>query len=269
MTTVLTEDATIVADQKSRFSWGVVIVGAIAATATAFFLATLGAGVGLGFMTIPPTGRGATTFLTLGAIYFLAAQAFGFAVGGYLVGRLLNPEVESSREEEFRAAAHGFAMWALAVVAGILLVIASSTLAGSAVVAAGQASRNTDRESTGYWVDMMFRPATNTSPVAADKAEASRILAMDAATGENQSDNARLARMVSQDAGLSPQASLDRVTAVKAQQRTALNDARRAASIASLWAALAMLFGAAVSVATAIAARWMDDRISFSFAPRW
>ena len=55
---------------------------------------------------------------------------------------------------------------------------------------------------------------------------------------------------------------------MKAQQRKALNEARKASSIASLWAAFAMLFGAAVSVAAAIAARWLDDRVSFSLAPR-
>jgi len=245
----------------------VVIVGAVAATATTFFLVTLGAGVGLGIMTVPPTGSRVATFLTLGAIYFLAAEAFGFTVGGYLVGRLIGPEVENSKEEEFRAAAHGFAMWALAVVASILLVAISSTLAGSAI-AAGAASRDTNRDSAGYWVDMMFRPAPNTNQVAADKAEAGRIMAMDAAPGDNQADDARLARMVSQDAGLSPQSSMDRVAAVKAQQRKALNEARRAASVASLWAAFAMLFGAAVSVAAAISARWLDDRVSFSLAPR-
>jgi hypothetical protein len=267
-TAVVTEDATtIVADEQARFNWGAVIAGAIAATATTFFLGMLGAGVGLGFMTIPPSASRATTFLTLGAIYFLAAQAFGFTVGGYLVGRLIGPEVENSKEEEFRAAAHGFAMWALAVVASILLVLASSLLTGSAILA-GTASRDTNHESTGYWADMLFRPAPNTGQVLADKAEATRIMAMDIATNENQSDDARLARLVSQDAGLSPQAAADRVSAVKTQQRKALNDARRAASIASLWAAFAMLFGAAVSVAAAIAARWMDDRITFSFAPR-
>jgi hypothetical protein len=35
-----------------------------------------------------------------------------------------------------------------------------------------------------------------------------------------------------------------------------------------VWTAFALLFGAVVAVAAAISARWMDDRITFSLAPR-
>lgn len=267
-TAVLTEDSTtIVAEDKNRFSWGIVIAGAVAATATTFFLLTLGGGVGLAFLTLPATAKGATTFLTLGAIYFLASQAFGFAVGGYLVGRLIGPEVENSQEEEFRASAHGFAMWAVAVVASLLLVGASSTVAGSAI-AAGAASRtDTAAVSQAYWVDDMFRPALYSAQVTADKAEAGRILAMDAGM-LSAPDGDRIARLISQDAGISLQAGYNRVQKAQTQMRLAADNARKAASILSLWTAFALLFGAVISVAAAISARWMDDRITFSLAPR-
>ena len=99
-TAILTEDATtIVAEEGSRFSWGIAIAGAVAATATTFFLLTLGSGVGLALAS-PAHAKSAGAFLTLGAIYFLTSQAFGFAVGGYLVGRLIGPEAENSAEEE-------------------------------------------------------------------------------------------------------------------------------------------------------------------------
>src|SRR5579884_2396157 len=113
-TAVLTGDTATIVDDQGSFRWGVVIAGAFAATATSFFLLTLGAGVGLALVPVPHA-RTATTFLTLGAVYFLAAQAFGFAVGGYVVGRLIGPEAETSEEDEFRAGVHGFVMWALAV----------------------------------------------------------------------------------------------------------------------------------------------------------
>jgi hypothetical protein len=268
-TAVLTEDsATIVAEDGNRFSWGITIAGAVAATATSFFLLTLGSGVGLAFMSMPVTARAATGFLTLGAIYFLASQAFGFAVGGYLVGRLIGPQAENSKEEEFRAAAHGFAMWAVAVVASLLIVAASSTLAGSAI-AAGAASRNDMTASQSYWVDDMFRPALYSPQLAADKAEAARILAMAGATPLSESDSARIAHLVSQDAGISMQAGMNRVMKSQADMRVAADNARKAASILSLWTAFALLFGAIVSVAAAISARWMDDRITFSLAPRY
>ncbi|MBV9550264.1 MAG: hypothetical protein JO256_11395 [Alphaproteobacteria bacterium] len=267
-TAVLTEDsATIVAEEGGRFSWAITLAGAVAATATTFFLLTLGAGIGLGFLNLPVTAKGATTFLTLGAIYFLAAQAFGFAVGGYLVGRLIGPEAENAKEEEFRAAAHGFAMWAAAVVASTILVGVSSTLAGSAI-AAGAASRSDNKAaSQSYWVDEMFRPALYSEQVIADKAEAGRILAMTAGDLSG-ADADRIARLVARDAGVSVEAGYNRVQRTEAEMRTAADNARKAASILALWTAVALLFGAAVSVAAAISARWMDDRISFSMAPR-
>jgi hypothetical protein len=263
-TAILTEDsATIVADEGSRFSWSVSIAGAAAALATSFFLITLGAGVGLALAPAPNSPNTAT-FLTLGAIYFLASQAFGFAVGGYLVGRLIGPQAETSREEEFRAAAHGFVMWAIAVVAGLLVVGAASTLTAASIAATANRGQPA---AAGYWLDVMFRPAQNSPQVAADKAEAGRILTT-GALRPNSADNDRLARLVSQDTGLSPPAALNRVADAEAGMRQAADTARKAASILSLWTAFALLFGAVVAVAAAISARWMDDRISFGFAPR-
>jgi hypothetical protein len=264
-TAVLTEDsATIVAEEGSRFSWGITLAGAAAAMATSFFLLTLGAGVGLGFLALPASTLGATTFLTLGAIYFLASQAFGFAVGGYLVGRLMGPDAENSREEEFRASAHGFAMWAVAVLA--TMILAGSVLAGSAL-AVGVNRADKAEASHSYWVDQMFSPSRYSAQVAADKAEAGRILAMNVAMSRAPDDE-RLARLIGRDAGLSLPAAQARVRNVQAEMRLAADKARKAASILALWTALALLFGAVVSVAAAISARWMDDRISFSFAPR-
>jgi hypothetical protein len=264
-TGILTEDAiTIVADEGRRFNWGATIVGAIGATATMAFLLALGAGVGLSFLSVPSTARSATVFLSLGAIYFFAVQAFGFAVGGYLAGRLIGPAAESTKEEEFRAAVHGFTVWALSVVASLLIAGASSTIAGAGLAAgaaSGPASDNSD-----YFTDLLFRPAPATPQVAADKAEAGRILAM--ARSSDDSDTARLVQLISKDTGLSQDTARARVQVVEASQRLMADNARKAAAIISLWSAFALLFGAVVAVAAAISARWMDDRISFSMAPR-
>ena len=165
-TTVLNDDsATIISDDPvgQRFNWTAAFAGALVATAVNFLLITLGSGVGLALM----SARDATspTFLTLGAIYFLAAQAFGFAVGGHLAGRLIGPAIETSREEEFRACAHGMTVWALGVVATATMIYLSALIAGSAATQgalAGNASQSAQgpaAEVTGYWVDMLFRPA--------------------------------------------------------------------------------------------------------------
>ena len=263
-TTLVSDDTAIVVEEERHFNWGAAIAGAIAATATGFFLLTLGSGVGLALA----SPQHSTTFLTLGAIYFFAAQAFGFTVGGYLVGRLIGPEVESPKEEEFRAAAHGFVMWALTIVASLLLVGLSSVVASSTLYA-GSAHRAAATPA-GYWEDALFRPASNSPSVMADKAEAGRILARDmaAAGGANDADSSAIARLVAADAGLSLSAAMSRVTDVQIQMRQEADAARQAASIVSLWTAFALLFGAIVAVGAAISSRWMDDRISFSLAPR-
>jgi hypothetical protein len=263
-TTILTDDtATVVAEEGHRLSWGIILAGAVAAVATSFFLLTLGSGVGLALAS-PAHSKSAGTFLTLGAIYFLAAQAFGFAVGGYLVGRLIGPEVETTAEEEFRAAAHGFVMWAIAVVAGLLILGFAGGAAGTAMAGAMNTS---DEYVSTYWTDTMFRPAPNTPQVAADKEEAVRILAADGVS-TNDADTTRLARLVSQDAGMSMSAAMMRVSDSEAQMRKAADDTRKATAMVALWTALALLFGAVVAVAAAISARWMDDKVSFSLAPR-
>jgi hypothetical protein len=263
-TTVIGSD--VMMDAR-RFNWGAAIAGGIAATAVGFFLLTLGAGVGLSL--VPHGTKSAGIFLTLGAIYFFAAQAFGFAVGGYLVGRLIGPEVENTREEEFRAAAHGFVMWAVTIVAGLVLVGLSSVVAGSTLYAGVGTSRS-EAVPSGYWMDELFRSAINDPRVFADKAQAGRILAADLtrADGANAADSDAVARMVSQDVGISMPAAMARVTDIQVQMRRDADAVRKAASIASLWTGFALLFGAIVAVASAISARWMDDKITFSLAPR-
>ena len=262
-TTVVSDDTAVVVDEERHFHWGAAVAGAIAATATGFFLLTLGSGVGLA---LASPGH-STAFFTLGAIWFFAAQAFGFTVGGYLVGRLIGPEVESSKEEEFRAAAHGFVMWALTIVASLLLLGLSSMVTGATLYAgAGHGSA----PQADYWQDVLFSPATNSPLVLADKAEAGRILTRDMATanGASDADSSAVARLVAADSGIPMGAAMARIADIQTQMHQEADAARKAASIVSLWTAFALLFGAIVSVAAAISARWLDDRVSFSLAPR-
>jgi hypothetical protein len=266
-TAVLTDDSTtIVAQEESPFRWGVVIAGAFAATATTFFLLTLGAAIGLAL--VPAAHAKPTVFFNLGAIYFLASQAFGFAVGGYLVGRLIGPEDENTEEEEFRAGAHGFVMWSLSVVAGLLLIAAASGVTDSSLVSA-VATRPVDQAAnTAYWADMMFGPAPNTPQMMAAKGEARRILSMNAPGAVSDQDTGRLSQLVSGEDGISLPAATSRVTDTEARWAAAAHDARRTATVTALWTAIALLFGMIVAVAATIAARWEDDKIHFSWASR-
>ena len=65
------------------------------------------------------------------AIYFFVVQAFGFVVGGHLAGRLLGPVLETSAQEDFRAGAHGFAVWAVTVLATLTMLALAGLTAAS------------------------------------------------------------------------------------------------------------------------------------------
>jgi hypothetical protein len=248
-----------------RFSWSLAIAGAVAATAVSFFLLTLGSGFGL--MLVHPNAHAATAlpgFLTGGAIYFFIAQAFGFAAGGHLVGRLMGPIAESHAQEEFRAAAHGFAAWAVAVLAA--LAIAAFAGAATVSVYGASAAKAVEAEPTAYLVDVLFRPGAPGDERA--RAEAGRILDAGLARGEEiaPGDRDRLATIVSREAAVPRDAALARIDAMQAgvQEKTrhAAGIARKTASIASLWIAFSLLFGAIVSIFAAVLARNEDDRRS-------
>ncbi|MBS0275389.1 MAG: hypothetical protein JSR55_13625 [Proteobacteria bacterium] len=159
-----------------RFSWSAAFAGAILATAVMFFLLALGSGFGLALTPAQPAAT--PTFLSLGAIYFFVAQAFGFAAGGHLAGRLIGPAPETAKEEEFRSAAHGLVVWALTVVAAATLIAIGSLAAGGSAVAVAASSNKFGAQSStmtndyvAYWVDMLFRPGPSPSQAALDWAK--------------------------------------------------------------------------------------------------
>jgi hypothetical protein len=271
MTTILSDSpgtATVVRD-PGRFNWSAVIGGGAVAVATAFFLTVLGAGFGLTLMPRQPGG----SFFTLGAIYVLAAQAFGFAAGGHVTGRLIGPALESRREEEWRAGLHGLVMWAMTVAGGLVLL---------ALVAAGGGARlhgNTPRSESSiasYWADVLLQPMGEHPPVrgeelAQDKLEAARVLMADLHPGNavHNANREDLMRLTAMDAGGSYEATSARVDFVETRMRDELNAARKVVGYAALWIAFSLLFGAVLAVAAAISAGWEEDKLGFSMARRY
>ena len=256
-----------------RFSWGLAIAGGVAATAVTFFLLSLGSGFGL-LLVNPQTHDGPSlpAFMTGGAIYFLAAQTFGFAVGGHLAGRLLGPIVESHAQEEVRAVAHGFIAWAVAVLATLTMVAligtAAATTGGTMAALYGASSAKSETTPSAYIVDVLFRPAPNAAPAADPnaRAEAGRIVDPSIALGMQPApaDRARLVELMTSQAGIAPQDASARIDATqsdtKAKIDRAANYARKAASYAAIWLALALLLGVVVSIVSAVEARKEDDR---------
>jgi hypothetical protein len=292
-------DTVVIAEERAentghRFSWGLAIAGGVVATAVTFFLLSLGSGFGL-LLVNPVTHAGPSmpTFLTGGAIYFLVAQAFGFAVGGHITGRLIGPLAESKKQEEFRAEAHGFVVWAVAVLATLIVVaivgLSAANTGASTAGLYGMSGAKAEITPSSYLVDVLFRPESTSRPVTGvvsaagpanpevgasssnfatntgARAEAGRIV--DAGFGlgmqPNAGDRSRLIDLVSSNVGVSQNEAAHRVDAMhadlKARAERAANIARKAASFTALWIALSLLFGAIVSITAAIAAREEDD----------
>lgn len=269
-------DTVVIAEEREestgyRFSWGLAFAGAFAATAVTFFLLTLGSGVGLLLVNpVTHSGPSAPVFLTGGAIYFFVAQAFGFAVGGHLAGRLLGPLVETRKQEDFRAGSHGLTVWALTVVTSVILVafagLASSSHVG-ALYGAAAATSTQAATPTNYLVDKLYRPTGGAAPEAA-RAEAGRILNAGLANGETlaSEDRTRLVTLVARNSGASRDEAAARIDAmqadIQAKTRQAADTARKVASYASLWIAFSLLFGLIVAIFAAVSARIEDDRES-------
>lgn len=274
-TTPLGAEGAVIADSDAntgyRFSWGLAIAGGVAATAITFFLLTLGSGFGLMLMK-PSSGATASGFMTGGAIYFFVAQAFGFAVGGHLAGRLLGPVVESHAQEAFRAVAHGLIVWAVAVLATLTMVglIGASAAGNGATVAALYAAQSAKSDTSApYLVDVLFRPegtsAEATAPATAEeRAEAGRLLAATllSPTPMQTADRDRLAVLSANAAGISVEQARTRISNMEANVAAAAEQARRLARDATLWLAASLLFGAVVAMIAAVMARIEDDRES-------
>ncbi len=295
MTDTIIIDDGLAEPAGARFSWGLAIAGGVAATAVTFFLLTLGAGFGL-MLVSPVTQEGPSlpTFLTLGAIYFLAAQAFGFAVGGHLAGRLMGPLAEPDREENVRAGAHGLVVWAVAVLASftmVTLIGLAATHTGATTAALYGAASSDETEGEGmnaYYIDKLFRPGPATpaatpapagsgvGPVpagapmsvaasVAEREEASRILGAGFVNGLAipDDDRPRLIELTARQAEISEGAAVTRIDTLQAETQAkakqAADVARQAASYTSLWIAFALLFGAIVSMVSAVYARFEKD----------
>ncbi|HEX4159070.1 MAG TPA: hypothetical protein VHY79_11385 [Rhizomicrobium sp.] len=283
----MVEPVAITGEESSgfRFSWGLAFAGGVVATAVTFFLLMLGSGFGLLLMNpVKHAGSSLPAFLTGGAIYFFAAQAFGFAVGGHIAGRLLGPQIESRLQEEFRAAAHGLVAWAITILASLAIVAAAglAALRGGLAVAPlyGAYPAASAALSTSYVVDGLFWPdvagaadvtnGANAAVASGERAEATRILQASLMRGEqlSPSDHDRLVYLVASAARVPIATASERVdrmqSDVQTQTRDAADKARKVASYASLWIAFSLLFGAIVAVFSAISARIEDDREAWS-----
>ena len=278
------------ADNVSGVSWAAVLAGAFVASAFSLALVALGAGIGL--ISVSPwssNNPSVTTFGVLAAAWFIAVQLFASGVGGYLAGRLRTKWARVHTDEVyFRDTAHGLLVWAVgAVVSAALLAWAASSaasgaarLAGAAAEAAGAVTGQAAGQATSalgdptaYFTDMLLRSDhPPQGDQAAAQAEAGRILTRALYTGDlPAADKTYLGEFVASRTGMSePDAEkrvadvFDQAKSAKAQAaekaKAAADAARKTGVYVALWAFISLLVGAfSASYMATVGGRQRDE----------
>jgi hypothetical protein len=242
----------------SSIQWTPIVLGALAATALSSILITFAATIGLGVASTSPSWRDASAALwILSGLYLVLQAMISFALGGYVAGRI-RTRVSDDRPDDVDASdgVHGLAVWALAVVMGVIL---AALIAGGAASRAPAAGTRTTQTSTAepllsYEIDRLLRPAKRAPSVdqSAERAEAGRILLTSSShEGVTADDRAYLIQEVAGITGLAPADAERRVDTVIAESQTAISRSRRSTVILAFFVASALLLGAVAAWAAA------------------
>ena len=298
---VIVSESDVVGVERPRphhnFEWSPVILGALGATAISFVLLTFGAALGLSVVSpYPYAGISARGLAVLAGTYTALVVVASFAAGGYLAGRLRAPPPGERAtadlvEHHFRDGAHGFGVWALAVLLGAALAMSgagaalktaaqASTTVAAADMAGAAANPALSMSPTDYAVDRLLAPGpmaagmpANTmmtpTPRGALAAPITRALATNIGNPQlDARDRTALVQIVMQQTGL-PQADAEKrvddafaeLKAAERKVRDAAEQARRAALIAAFVAAATLAIGCAAACAAAsLGARHRDER---------
>lgn len=235
---------------SSGVSWGAVFAGAFAAGALSLILMSLGAGMGLSALSPwPNSGVSAMRVGEMGIIWLILAQIISSAVGGYLGGRLRTKWVSvHTHEVYFRDTAHGFLVWAVALVISSL-AFASYTASITRSASIASTSSNESQMATGneYFVDTLFRtdrPTTerNDAPM---RTEAGLILANALRESDMSSqDKTYLANEIAARTGVTQAEAQRRLDDTMTAYRQAADTARKAVAHSLYWIFVALLIGA-------------------------
>jgi hypothetical protein len=246
---------------SSGVSWAAVVAGAFVAAALSLIMLSLGSGIGLS--SVSPwsnTGASATAIGRGAIIWLILMEIISSAMGGYLAGRLRTKWVNIHTDEVFfRDTAHGFLVWAVAVVlsAGFLGAAATRMVGAAREDSSSVAGRTVDASQ--YYVDALLRSG-GAAPDAATREEVGVILANALRRGALQDyDRAYLSQLVSARTGLSSADAQTRVSQVFDQARQTADSARKALAHSLYWLFLALLVGAfCASYAATIGGRQRD-----------
>lgn len=240
--------------RRSAVSWAAIFAGSVVAIATTLVLIALGSGLGFAAASPwPGTGPTVTTFAVTAGIWLIVTQWLSSVLGGYIAGRLRTKWAGiRTHEVLFRDTAHGLLAWS---VASVIIATVAFAMAGSAVRSASDASAAV----VSYAADGMLRPARSNMVVSpASRDELVRALAREGGLPGN--DRAYVAKVVSQQTGLTVTESERRVDAAVGSIRAATDKARKVSSALGFFTALSMLIGAFIASAAAAYAGGLRDQ---------
>ena len=269
-------------EESSAISWAAVTAGAVAAAALTLVLLAFGAG--MGFSVVSPWGNSgvsASTFEIGTGLYLIVVAMLSSTIGGYVAGRLRTKWAGVHVHEVFfRDTAHGFLAWGLATVLGAaVLTAAAGSFAGGASSGLASAAGVSTSQSAGsggpvdYYVDALLRsnPTANpnTTDLAATRREIARILTTGFREGDIPApDRAYVAQVVAARTGLDQTDAEKRVSDVIDQAKTALDNARKAATKLSLWLTASLLIGAFCASLAATEGGYVRDNWNPSLTDR-
>lgn len=129
---LVTREETAAVDRRSP-AWGAIVAGAVAGLAVHFLLLTLFTAIGMG-ATNPATDENPVATFGIGtAIAWSVSALIALFVGGWVAGRC------AARVHSVSGMVHGFLVWCVATLAGLLMVISGGgALIGGAVNVVGQ-----------------------------------------------------------------------------------------------------------------------------------
>ena len=267
---------------SSAVSWSAILAGAAVSAGLSLILLAIGSGIGFSVANPWSNSAAATTTkaATVAGIYITVTAVMASAVGGYLAGRLRHLWLGTHPHEAFfRDTAHGLVSWAVATVAGaILLGTVTTSLTGAAVQGAGMAAAR-DSVTAGL-ADQLFaydyvavskaqgnQPNTGIArDYNGDRAVATRLLTRLRGTEPTLTADERqnLAVIVAARTGLSLPEAEKRVAAVESDARAAAEQARRVGMMLSFWLAASLLAGAlAASLAAWEGGAIRDGRLRY------
>jgi len=267
---------------SSAVSWSAILAGAAVSAGLSLILLAVGSGIGFSVANPWSNSAAATTTkaATVAGIYITVTAVMASAIGGYLAGRLRHLWLGTHPHEAFfRDTAHGLVSWAVATVAGaILLGTVTTSLTGAAARGAGMVAAR-DGATAGF-TDQLFaydyvavskaqgnQPNTGIArDYNGDRAVATRLLTRLRGTEPTLTADERqnLAIIVAARTGLSLPEAEKRVAAVETDARAAAEQARRVGMMLSFWLAASLLAGAlAASLAAWEGGAIRDGRLRY------